>query len=83
MTSYTNLFKSFTFYTETIFFLFYKTTNLNKEVNRTEPFPSVRVPKNKGYPCGGYLLELKFLALPPPPGANPIKLFTDVIYGFS
>ncbi len=27
-----------------LYFLFYKTTNLNEEVNRTEPFPSVRLP---------------------------------------
>jgi hypothetical protein len=30
--------------TETRYFLFYKTTYLKEEVNRTEPFPSVSVP---------------------------------------
>jgi hypothetical protein len=29
---------------QTMFTFFYKTSNLNEEVNRTEPFPSVSVP---------------------------------------
>jgi hypothetical protein len=32
------------FHTEILFFLLYKTICLNEEVNRTKPFPIVRVP---------------------------------------
>jgi len=35
------------FYTQAIFFLFYKTTYINEEVNGTEPFPSGRIPWTK------------------------------------
>jgi hypothetical protein len=41
---YTNQFISTAFYSENILVLFYKTSCLNKEINRTEPSPSVRVP---------------------------------------
>jgi hypothetical protein len=39
-----NEFLSATFQTESFFFLFYKTTYLNEEVNHTDPSPSVRLP---------------------------------------
>jgi hypothetical protein len=39
MTSCMNWFKLAAFNTETIFFLFYKTTYLNKEVNHSDPSP--------------------------------------------
>jgi hypothetical protein len=35
-----NLCRSATFYTDTIIFIFYKTTYLNEEVNCTEPLPT-------------------------------------------
>jgi hypothetical protein len=45
------------------FFLFYKTTYLNEEVNRTEPSPSVRVP---------WICHLFFL---PAQGASTFDIF--------
>ncbi len=42
--SYTNKFRSAALQNETIFFLFFKTTYSNEEVNCTKPFPSVRLP---------------------------------------
>jgi hypothetical protein len=42
--------RSAAFHTKTIFF--YEKTYLNEEVNRTEPFPSVRIPwSNQQWDC--------------------------------
>jgi hypothetical protein len=48
----TNQFRLPTLSKEIYFFIFYKTRYLNKEVNCTEPSPSVRVPWIKGQSFG-------------------------------
>ena len=51
-------FRSAAFQTETIFFCLYKTTYLDKEVNRTHHFPSVRLPCFRAHYLGeGALLQ--------------------------
>ncbi len=77
----TNLFRSATFHTETIFFLFYKSTYVIEEVNRTDPsplqgFPAFRL--NRWGEPFVYILSF-YLLLPP---RSPIKATQFNVYGF-